>query len=94
MSEPVSWLVIEPGWRVVASDGSEVGQVDEVVGDTGEDIFNGLAVSTGLLGRPKYVAAEHVVEITEGEVRLNLTADAVEALAHHRPPPPSAELGP
>ena len=47
--QPVSWLVIEPGWTVVAADGTEVGRVEELVGDSGIDIFNGLAVSTGWL---------------------------------------------
>ena len=69
---PVSWLVIEPGWSVVSADGEEIGKVEEVVGDTGEDIFNGLAVSTGLLGKPKYVPSERVAEIVEGEIRLDL----------------------
>ena len=32
-AEPVSWLVIERGWTVVAADGTEVGKVEEVVGD-------------------------------------------------------------
>jgi hypothetical protein len=92
--DPVSWLVIEPGWTVVAADGSEVGKVDEVEGDTREDIFNGLAVSTGLLGRPKYVPAERVAEITEGTVRLDLSKEAVESLDHYEPAPPSADLEP
>ena len=89
---PVSWLVIEPGWSVVSADGEEMGKVEEVVGDTGEDIFNGLAVSTGLLGKPKYVPAERVREILEGEVRLDLPADALDALDDHEPQPPSTEL--
>ena len=94
MSDPVSWLVVEPGWKVVASDGSEVGHVDEIVGDTGKDIFNGLAVSTGLLGKPKYVPAERVTEIVEGEIRLDIAADAVEGLDDHDPAPPSEQLRP
>lgn len=94
MSDPVSWLVVEPGWKVVASDGSEVGHVDEIVGDTGKDIFNGLAVSTGLLGKPKYVPAEQVTEIVEGEVRLGVSGDAVESLDDHDPAPPSEQLRP
>jgi len=89
---PVSWLVIEPGWSVVSADGEEIGQVEEVVGDTGEDIFNGLAVSTGLLGKPKYVPAERVREIVEGEVRLDLPAAALDSLDDHEPQPPSTEL--
>ena len=92
MSDPVSWLVIEPGWKVVAADGSEVGKVEEVVGDTNEDIFNGLSVSTGVLGHPKYVPAEVVGSITEGRVQLDIPPDAIDALAHHEPPPPSTEL--
>ena len=31
--DPVSWFMIEPGWTVVASNGEEVGSVDEVAGD-------------------------------------------------------------
>jgi hypothetical protein len=92
--DPVSWLVIEPGWRVVAADGTEVGRVDEIVGDTGEDIFNGLAVASGLLGRPKYVPAERVKGIVEGEVRLDVPADAIEHLDDHEPQPPSSQFRP
>ena len=85
MPDPVSWLVIDPGWAVLSSDGEEVGQVEEVVGDPGEDIFNGLAVSTGLIGPPKYVPAERVAEIVEGEIRLDLPADALAQLDDHEP---------
>jgi hypothetical protein len=92
MADPVSWLVVEPGWAVVGSDGTQIGRVEEIVGDTGSDIFNGLAVSSGVLGRPKYVPAERVTEIVEGEVRLDLPADAIEHLDDHEPQPPSAEL--
>lgn len=88
----MSWLVIEPGWTVVAADGEDIGKVEEVVGDASEDIFNGLAVSTGLLGKPKYVPSERVGEIVEGEVRLDLSADGVEHLDDHDPAPPSTEL--
>src|SRR5438067_657482 len=48
-ADPVSWLVVEPGWKVVDRDGDALGRVDEVIGDTGQDIFNGLAVSQGML---------------------------------------------
>jgi hypothetical protein len=92
MADPVSWLVIEPGWSVVARDGAEVGRVAEIVGDTGKDIFNGLSVSSGLLGRPKYVPAERVAEIVEGEVRLDLPSDAIAHLDDHEPQPPSSEF--
>lgn len=92
MADPVSWLMIEPGWKVVAADGTEVGKIEEIVGDTGSDIFNGLAVSTGLLARLKYVPAERVSEITEGEVRVDVQPEQIEHLDKHEPQPPSEEF--
>lgn len=83
--------MIEPGWKVVAADGTEVGKVEELVGDTGKDIFNGLSVSTGFLGKPKYVPAERVREITDGRVELDLPAEAIGDLDDHDQQPPSAE---
>ena len=94
MSDPVSWLVVEPGWRVVVSDGSDVGSVQSVVGDTGKDIFNGLAVSPGLLKSAKYVPAERVGTITEGCVELTLSPDEFDALDRYEETPPSAEILP
>ena len=67
MSDPVSWFLMEPGWKVVDADGDDIGRVEEVVGDISSDIFNGLAVSTGLLGKPRYVPAEHVERLEEHE---------------------------
>ena len=54
MADPVSWLMIRPGWKVYSSDGTEVGAVDEVAGDESQDIFDGLAVATSALGKPIY----------------------------------------
>ena len=65
MSDPVSWLLIEPGWRVVGPDGEEIGRVEEVIGDSTHDIWDGLAIATGMLASPRYVPSEQVAEITE-----------------------------
>lgn len=70
MSDPVSWLMIEPGWEVVGADGESVGKVHEVLGDPEADIFDGLQVSAGVLAETKYVPAEEVGGITEGRVQL------------------------
>src|ERR687898_670797 len=90
--DPVSWLLIEPGWDVVARDGTEIGKVEEIVGDTGKDIFNGLSIATGLLAKPKYVPSERVRAITEGRTELDLSAEEVEALDEHDPQPPSEQF--
>jgi uncharacterized protein YrrD len=86
--------MIEPGWTVLAADGTELGTVDEVVGDANADIFNGLAVATGLLGRSKYVPAERVAEIRDGQIALDLRAETIEQLDDHEPAPPSEQLRP
>jgi hypothetical protein len=47
MADPVSWYLIEQGWEVVGSDGESIGKVEETVGDSTHDIFDGLTVGTG-----------------------------------------------
>jgi hypothetical protein len=94
MGEPVSWLLIEAGWKVLAADGAEVGQVDEVVGDSGVDIFDGLAIATSPFGKPRYVPSEQVDEITEGTVRLSVTPAQVEQLGEYLEPATSAQIEP
>ena len=94
MSDPVSWFLIEPGWKVVDATGEEVGSVDEVVGDSSDDIFNGLSVSTSLLGRPRYVPSEQVGSITEGQVQLTISKDHVDRLGEYEEAPTSAEILP
>ncbi len=94
MPDPASWLVVEKGWKVVASDGTEVGTVEETIGDSNRDIFDGIAVATGLFEKHRYVPAEQVAEIVEGEVRLALAPDEIERLGKHEQPPPSTQIRP
>jgi len=92
MADPVSWFVIESGWTVVASDGRDLGKVHEVIGDSGKDIFNGIAVSPGLLKSSRYVPAERVARITDGRIELDLRADEFDRLDEHGALPPSARV--
>ncbi len=93
-ADPVSWLVVERGWEVVAADGDEVGRVAELIGDTGKDIFNGLSVSRGVLKGSRYVPAERVSSITVGRVQLDLSATQFDALDDYDGAPPSEEILP
>jgi hypothetical protein len=79
---------------VVGADGSEVGEVDEVAGDSSVDIFDGLAIATSAFGKPRYVPAEQITEITEGTVRLSLTREQVDQLREYREPATTAEIEP
>jgi len=94
MIDPVSWLMIRPGWKVLASDGTEVGEVDEVAGDDTEDIFDGLAIATSAFGKPRYVPSEQVGRITDGVVYLSLSAAEAEQLGEYLEPATSAEIEP
>ena len=76
-ADPVSWFVIEPGWEVVDSSGDRVGTVAEVAGDTENDIFNGLEVSSGLLGKSHYVPSENVGTIVQGRIALTVSKSDV-----------------
>jgi hypothetical protein len=92
--DPVSWFLIEPGWKVAGSDGSELGTVQEVTGDSSLDIFDGLAVTPGLLGKTRYVPAELVGEIVEGEITLSIGQDEFERLDEHSSPPRAEQIQP
>jgi hypothetical protein len=65
MADPVSWFLIEPGWKVVDATASEVGKVDEIVGDSSATSSTASSISTACFARG-YVPAEQVAEITEG----------------------------
>ncbi|HKS77270.1 MAG TPA: PRC-barrel domain-containing protein [Gaiellaceae bacterium] len=88
MADPVSWKIAERGWSVVANDGNEVGKLDQVLGDTEADIFDGLAVGAGtVLDRPVYVPSEKVGAIEEGTVHLGIDSEEYEQLSPYEPPP-------
>jgi len=84
MADPVSWLLVEQGWDVVAGD-KKVGHVEELLGDADKDIFNGLVVRAGLFKGSRYVPAERVGRIVEGRVDLDLDHDGFERLDEHPP---------
>jgi uncharacterized protein YrrD len=68
--DPVSWLLIEPGWTVYDAKGEKVGKVKEVLADTQADIFHGVLVDRGLLGPDEEIVADRIAEINEGHVHL------------------------
>ena len=69
--DPVAWTMVEPGWKVVSDRGEALGEVAEVLGDPEADIFDGLHVAKGILGKTEYIPSEDVAGIVEGEVRLS-----------------------
>ena len=86
MADPIAWLVLESGHEVVTADDEELGRVEEILGDQGADIFDGLVVSTGLLGKPTYVPAELVASIDTDAVRLSIAKADADRLDEYAPP--------
>jgi hypothetical protein len=70
MPDPVSWRVMERGWRVLDASGAEIGKIDEIRSLPEDDIFDGITVKHGLLGKSEYIPAERIAQILEGEVIL------------------------
>lgn len=94
MTEPVSWLMIRPGWKVTTADGAEYGEVDEIAGDENADIFDGLAVATGAFAKPRYVPAEQVAAIADGSVRLSASAAEAAGFGEYLEPSSSEIIEP
>jgi hypothetical protein len=89
VTDPVSWLQIEQGWSVVASDDLVVGTVAQVEGDKQSDIFDGLAVESGQPSLIRYVPAEQVGMIYPGKVTLKIASTVAAATLEpfHASPP-------
>jgi hypothetical protein len=94
VADPVSWFLIRSGWRVVSSDGTDVGRVDEVAGDDTQDIFDGLAVASSALSKPRYVPAEQVGTIEEGTVHLTITSAEFGQLGDYLEPATNIQIEP
>ena len=91
MPDPISWLVLEPGHALVTSDGKELGKVEQVLGDKTADIFDGVSVATGVVGKATYVPAELIASIDTAAVHLSVSAADAAELDEFTPPGAVAE---
>lgn len=90
-ADPVSWLQIEQGWNVVASDGVSIGVVEQIEGDKQDDIFDGLAVQLAPSGQIVYVPGEQVGLIYPGRVTLKIASTEGDGLQMFQAPPPQTK---
>ena len=90
--DPVSWLQIEQGWKVVTSDGVVVGSVAQIEGDKHDDIFDGLAVESGK--QIRYVPGEKVGQIFPGQVTLKMGSSDLGTLERYQAPQPETKWTP
>jgi hypothetical protein len=82
----VSWKAIERDAVVVTAEGAEAARVVEVAGDRDADIFSGLVVKVGALDTKRFLPAEQIAAIWPRRVQVDLTTEAVRALAPFEEP--------
>jgi PRC-barrel domain len=86
---PSSYLALEPGTPVYASDGERIGVVEHVLADPDADLFDGIVIDRSVLpGGWRFADADQVDRIYESGVVLTLDRPAAERL-----PEPSANPG-
>lgn len=49
--EVLAWTALKPGHKIVDREGKEIGAVHRILADDGADIFHGVSMRRGLLGR-------------------------------------------
>jgi uncharacterized protein YrrD len=77
---PLAWKAILADTPVCAADGEEVGAVGEVLGSETADIFHGIVVRAGPMGRDVVVPAEHVRSITNVRIETDMSAEELQNL--------------
>ena len=88
--EPISYMVLVEGTRVVGTDGAEIGTVKRVLADSAADIFDGLILDTPAGDR--FVDAPQVGDLYTRLVVLNMTAAEAQSLPEPTPSPAAVDL--
>jgi hypothetical protein len=90
-----SYLTLEEGTAVYASDGARLGKVAHVLADPDADVFDGIVLDTSVLpGGHRFVDAPQVAEIHERGVVLTIDSAAAERLPEPSASPGEIEIGP
>lgn len=93
--EPISYLALEEGTKVVSADGEEIGKVAHMLADLQNDIFEGIVIATSPLpGGHAFADATLVEEIRTDEVTLSIDADAARSLPKPSANPAEMRVGP
>jgi sporulation protein YlmC with PRC-barrel domain len=81
---PIAWTALPQGIQVVASDGADIGKVEDVLGDREDDIFHGLLVRRAADGERVELPATHVKKMTAHHVVTDLDAGQAGTLQAYR----------
>jgi len=89
LGAPSSYLALEPGTAVYTSEGEKIGEVQYVLADDEQNVFDGVVIDASMLpGGLRFADAVQVAQIFERGVVLGLTTAEAERL-----PEPSENPG-
>jgi hypothetical protein len=95
LGPPASYLTLEEGTAVYASDGAGLGKVAHVLADLDADVFDGIVLDTSVLpGGHRFADAAQVARIHERGVVLAVDSTAAERLPEPSESPGQIEIGP
>ncbi len=94
LGEMSSYLAVVPGMPVYSSDGEKLGEVEHLLADPADDIFDGIVLDTSVLpGGHRFVDAPEVDRVYDRGVVLLLDAAAAKALPEPSANPGALEVG-
>jgi uncharacterized protein YrrD len=95
LGEPSSYLNLGKGAEVYSCDGENLGEVEHVLAEPEQDIFDGIVLDTSILpGGHRFVDADQVEEIFERGVLLKLTREEAEKAPEPSANPAAMEVTP
>jgi len=95
LGAPTSYLDLSEGAAVYSSDGKKLGEVQHLLAEPEEDIFDGVVIDTSVLpGGHRFVDAPDVEAVYERGVVLKIDAAAAERLPEPSPNPGVLEADP
>src|SRR4051794_33765613 len=95
LGAPASYMTLSKGASVYSSDGEKLGEIEHVLAEADEDIFDGIVLDTSVLpGGHRFVDAPQVAEVYERGVVLGIDAAAAESLPEPSENPAAMEADP
>ncbi len=88
----ISYKLLPPGTPVYARDGALLGQVDRVLDNPREQIFDGIVMDTD--DGQRFVDAPEVTRISEQRVTLSIDAASAAELTPYEPGAPEYRANP
>lgn len=83
---PDETVALKEGAKVLSKDGEHIGNIEEVIVETAEDIATHIVVSEGFfLKERKLVPTIWITDVKEDQVRLSVWSDTFENLPEYEP---------